>query len=181
MKLSIVVPVYNERVFLPRILEKLTQALEGVEKEVVIVDDCSTDGTREWIRENFAEQIKYVRGFAAGANGEIQIEEAELRAGELMRAVAGSSTERAFADQFMVDQPSAVGMRALWDYFEEHPHRDAVCVETAHPAKFPDLIEREVGVRPAPTEALERISRREGTAHPLENRYETFKRYLLED
>ena len=114
MKLSIVVPVYNERVFLPRILEKLTQALEGVEKEVVIVDDCSTDGTREWIRENFAEEIKYVRGFAAGANGEIQIVEAELRAGELMRAVAGSSTERAFADQFMVDQPSAVGMRALF-------------------------------------------------------------------
>ena len=45
MRLSVVIPVYNERSTLQPILEKV-DAVE-VEKEVIIVDDCSTDGTRD--------------------------------------------------------------------------------------------------------------------------------------
>ncbi len=48
-KLSVVVPVYNERATIERILE-LVQAVE-IEKEIVIVDDGSTDGTRELLVE----------------------------------------------------------------------------------------------------------------------------------
>jgi glycosyltransferase involved in cell wall biosynthesis len=54
MKLSILVPVYNERRLLPVVLGKVADALPGVEKEVVLVDDGSVDGTREWIQANLA-------------------------------------------------------------------------------------------------------------------------------
>jgi glycosyltransferase involved in cell wall biosynthesis len=52
MKLSIIVPVYNELASLPLILNKVVLALPGVEKEIIIVDDCSTDGSRKWRKED---------------------------------------------------------------------------------------------------------------------------------
>ena len=52
-RLSVVIPVFNERHSLPKILVKVIQSLPSVEKEIVIVDDCSTDGTRDWLRSMF--------------------------------------------------------------------------------------------------------------------------------
>jgi glycosyltransferase involved in cell wall biosynthesis len=41
-------PVFNERQFIVEVLRRVQAVyLENVEKELVIVDDCSTDGTRE--------------------------------------------------------------------------------------------------------------------------------------
>jgi glycosyltransferase involved in cell wall biosynthesis len=48
MKLSIVVPVYNEKHTINQILERIENT--PYEKEIIIVDDCSTDGTREILR-----------------------------------------------------------------------------------------------------------------------------------
>lgn len=47
MKLSILIPVYNERVVVERSLAQVLAAPlpENMERELVIVDDCSTDGT----------------------------------------------------------------------------------------------------------------------------------------
>ena len=47
MKLSILMPVYNERTVVERCISQvLTAPLpENMERELVIVDDCSTDGT----------------------------------------------------------------------------------------------------------------------------------------
>lgn len=46
-KVSIVIPVYNEENFLMDILLKVDEAplLPGLEKEIIVVNDCSTDGT----------------------------------------------------------------------------------------------------------------------------------------
>jgi glycosyltransferase involved in cell wall biosynthesis len=52
-RLSVVVPVYNERLTLPEILERI-QAVAML-KEIVIVDDCSTDGTRDYLHRLEAE------------------------------------------------------------------------------------------------------------------------------
>ena len=46
-KLSIVIPVYNEIETIHEILRQVSDVDVGLEKEIILVDDCSTDGTRE--------------------------------------------------------------------------------------------------------------------------------------
>lgn len=46
-KLSIVIPIYNEAEHLEEILRQINAVEVGMEKELILVDDCSTDGTRE--------------------------------------------------------------------------------------------------------------------------------------
>ena len=48
MKLSIVVPVYNETRTINQVLERIDKS--PFEKEIIVIDDCSTDGTREILR-----------------------------------------------------------------------------------------------------------------------------------
>jgi glycosyltransferase involved in cell wall biosynthesis len=55
MRLSIVIPVFNERETLGRVLVAVATALPGVGKEIVVVDDGSTDGTRDWLRHRFPQ------------------------------------------------------------------------------------------------------------------------------
>ena len=53
MKISILIPVYNEFPTFSQVLERVRQARlpDGCEKEIVVVDDGSTDGTGQVIRE----------------------------------------------------------------------------------------------------------------------------------
>jgi len=50
--LSVVIPVYNERATLPTLLERVRAVRLPVEREIVLVDDGSTDGTRDWLKDN---------------------------------------------------------------------------------------------------------------------------------
>jgi glycosyltransferase involved in cell wall biosynthesis len=49
MKLSILMPVYNEIGTIAEIVKLVGKALPDIEKELVIVDDGSQDGTRDWL------------------------------------------------------------------------------------------------------------------------------------
>jgi glycosyltransferase involved in cell wall biosynthesis len=52
MKLSVVMPAYNERATIREIVSRvLAVPLAPVEKELIIVDDGSTDGTRDILKE----------------------------------------------------------------------------------------------------------------------------------
>ncbi|MFH1664721.1 MAG: glycosyltransferase family 2 protein, partial [Candidatus Omnitrophota bacterium] len=53
MKLSVLMPAYNEVHTLMDIISRLEKV--DIEKELVIVDDCSTDGTRELLKKNFGD------------------------------------------------------------------------------------------------------------------------------
>lgn len=51
-KISIIVPVFNEIKTLEEVIERLQKVpMCGLEKEIIIVDDYSTDGTRELIKD----------------------------------------------------------------------------------------------------------------------------------
>lgn len=51
MKLSIVIPVYNEEKTLAHLVGKVAEIDMGMEKEIVLVDDCSKDNTRAVLKE----------------------------------------------------------------------------------------------------------------------------------
>jgi glycosyltransferase involved in cell wall biosynthesis len=51
MKLSVIIPVFNEKNTILEIIRKVESVkLDGVEKELIIIDDCSTDGTRDRLK-----------------------------------------------------------------------------------------------------------------------------------
>ena len=58
MKLSIVIPVYNEKSFIRTIIDAVKNAdIGSLEKEIVVVDDCSIDGTREILKNEIEAQV----------------------------------------------------------------------------------------------------------------------------
>jgi len=71
MKLSIVIPVYNEIKSIISILLAVQGAsLDGVEKEIIIVDDFSNDGTREILQEMAGLKTKSQEVYTA-SSGEV--------------------------------------------------------------------------------------------------------------
>src|SRR5687767_3341797 len=59
MKLSIIIPCFNEKAT----IEALVQAVRASpwpSKEIIIVDDASTDGTREVLRDRVESQVDTV-------------------------------------------------------------------------------------------------------------------------
>lgn len=67
MKLSIIIPVYNEINLLPKILKKIIERTRNINKEIIIIDDCSNDGTKEWLekikkkKNNFIKKNKEIK------------------------------------------------------------------------------------------------------------------------
>jgi len=51
MKLSVIMPVYNEKYTIMEIVYKVMKV--NMEKELIIVDDCSADGTREELKKMY--------------------------------------------------------------------------------------------------------------------------------
>lgn len=63
MKISIVIPVYNEKENLPKLIQKI-EAVElqpSLKKEMIIVDDHSVDGTYELLRDDLAPKYPAIR------------------------------------------------------------------------------------------------------------------------
>ena len=84
MKISIIIPCFNEEKTLSNIVDKVLQ-FKSFEKEIIIVDDCSTDSTSSIIKDlvlNFKE-IKSVRhetnhGKGAGIQSGIKISTGDI-------------------------------------------------------------------------------------------------------
>ena len=67
-KVSIVIPVYNEKATIDEILRRVLDT--DVRKEVIVVDDCSTDGTRQMLETMAARQASGERTAPAQDGGD---------------------------------------------------------------------------------------------------------------
>ncbi len=56
MRLSVVIPCYNERATIAAVLTAVENS-PYPDKEIIVVDDCSTDGTRELLQADLAPRI----------------------------------------------------------------------------------------------------------------------------
>lgn len=75
-KLSVVIPVYNEKNTIEEILRRVSEA--DVRKEIVVVDDCSTDGTRQYL-EAMVRAQEQGQGEAPAHDGGDPVDVRDLR------------------------------------------------------------------------------------------------------
>ena len=59
MRLSIIIPVYNEIKTLEKIINKIIN-IKKINKQIIIVDDGSSDGTRQLIKSKIASRVNKV-------------------------------------------------------------------------------------------------------------------------
>jgi threonine synthase len=72
-----------------------------------------------------------------------------------------------------------VGWAGLEAYFKKTgDEKLAICLETAHPAKFPEEIKQLLGITPQRPQSMKDIDRRKGSAINITNDYDVFKDYL---
>ena len=58
-KLSIIVPVYNEKNTIKEIIKRI-KLVKNIRKQIILVDDCSTDGTEVVIRNELLSKVDKV-------------------------------------------------------------------------------------------------------------------------
>lgn len=78
---------------------------------------------------------------------------------------------------YVIDPHTAVGVSGAKAHKQNGP---LVALACAHPAKFPDAVEKAIGIRPALPERLADLFEREEALTPLANDYQTISKFVAE-
>lgn len=132
MKLSIVIPCFNEKHLLPQVIP-LVKNSPVAEKEIILVDDGSTDGTSELIKAQFEKEVDKViyhpmnmgkgaairSGLNAVSGDIVLIQDADLEYDpmeypKLIAPILEGKADVVFGSRFMGEGPHRVHM--FWHY-----------------------------------------------------------------
>ncbi len=134
-KLSVIIPVFNEKKTILEILNRIKLADISLEKEIVIVDDCSTDGTKGILRKieaNHKNNYKFVfmsknrgkgealkRGFVSATGDIVLIQDADLEYNpkdykKLITPIIEGNADVVYGSRFVGSEPHRV--LYFWHY-----------------------------------------------------------------
>jgi glycosyltransferase involved in cell wall biosynthesis len=131
--LSIVIPVYNEIRTIREIIAKVeaVRLPEGMQKELIITDDASTDGTRDILKElagtyrvqfhekNRGKGAAIRTGFAVATGDFVIIQDADMEYdpneySDLLKPLLEGKADVVYGSRFMSGRPHAV--LRFWHY-----------------------------------------------------------------
>jgi glycosyltransferase involved in cell wall biosynthesis len=126
MKVSVVIPVYNERSTIEQIVNAVRAADAG-DAEIIVVDDASTDGTQQLLKEKISPLVHQViyqphnqgkgaalrAGFAAATGDIILVQDADLEYNPadypaLLEPILSGKADAVYGSRFMSGQPHRV-------------------------------------------------------------------------
>jgi glycosyltransferase involved in cell wall biosynthesis len=134
MKLSIVIPIYNEAATILELLALVSGINVGLDKELVLIDDCSSDGTRDVLKKVAADHPEWRvlfhevnrgkgaalrTGFAAATGDFVLIQDADLEYDPreypiLLRPLLENRADVVFGSRFQGGGPHRVCF--FWHY-----------------------------------------------------------------
>ena len=132
MKVSIVIPCYNEKETIEKMVDAVLNApLEN--KEIIIVDDCSQDGTRAVIQDRVSQMVDRIiyhpenrgkgaalrSGFAAATGDIILVQDADLEYSPqdyplLLEPLLSGKADAVLGSRFMGGRPHRVLFSGIW-------------------------------------------------------------------